>query len=232
MPQRRFALAGALTAALVLTAADTARCSPSPAPQPTQGRALRGETPTFRATTRICGKPERRSSGPTSSRGDARGHQGRRAREDPAQHPGPHANRATRRRYRRHEVDLARQPRSREGQHGVVRRRSARREDPAADAGGAGTSGRARRGTKAKRTWARRFVHRSQPLRPLHLARCAGLDDARHLRQLLRDRSGPRLRGHSLRDGPRSASDPARWQSASAGEHAQLHGRRARPLGR
>ena len=45
---------------------------------------------------------------------------------------------------------------------------------------------------KKKRTRPGRLLHRSQPLRSLHLARRAGLDDAGDLRQLLSRSSRPR----------------------------------------
>ena len=170
------------------------RCMPRAGPRALcRACAPRGEIPISRGTTRICGKPERRSSGPTSSRDEgSRTSRVRSWLKIRRAHPGAHANRATGRRDRRHAVDLARQPQPREGQHGVVRRRSAGRKDSAADAGGAGSPGRARRGAQAKRPRAGRLLHRSQPVRPLHLARCPWLDDARHLRQLVRDRAGTR----------------------------------------
>ena len=55
-----------------------------------------------------------------------------------------------------------------------------------------------------------RFVGRPQPLRSLHHARRAGLDDAGDLRQLVPDRAEPRRRDDHLRDDPRHARDPAR----------------------
>ena len=58
------------------------------------------------------------------------------------------------------------------------------------------------------------LVRRSQPLRSLHHARPARLDDAGHLRQLVRDRAGPGLRRHLVRDGERASRHPARRPSA------------------
>ena len=70
------------------------------------------------------------------------------------------------------------------------------------------------RGRGAARSRPGRLVGGSQPLRSLHHARPARLDDAGHLRQLVPDRAGPGLRGHPLRDGSRDARHPARRPSA------------------
>ena len=86
---------------------------------------------------------------------------------------------------------------------------------------------------KKERTRPGRLLYRSQPLRSLHLARRARLDDAGDLRQLLSDRPGPGLRRDSLRDDSRSAShSDRRRQHAPAADDPQLHGRCAWPLGR
>ena len=61
----------------------------------------------------------------------------------------------------------------------------------------------------------------------------ARLDDAGHLRQLVSDHPGAGLRRHPLRDDSRDAHHPARRaRRTSAATIRELHGRRARPLGR
>ena len=89
----------------------------------------------------------------------------------------------------------------------------------------------ARRGQTAQRARAGRLLRGSQPLRSVHLARPARIDDARHLRQLVPDSPGPGLRGDSLRDDPRNAGHSARRRAARRQGHSHLHGRCARPLG-
>ena len=68
----------------------------------------------------------------------------------------------------------------------------------------------------------RRLLHRSQPLRPLHHARAARVDDAGDLRQLVPDRAGPGLRRDPLRDDPRDARHPARRPAARRQDDPQL----------
>ena len=54
-----------------------------------------------------------------------------------------------------------------------------------------------------------RFLHRPQPVRPLHHARHRRFDPAGHLQQRQRDRPGARLRRHPQRDDSRDARRPA-----------------------
>ena len=63
----------------------------------------------------------------------------------------------------------------------------------------------------------RRFVDGSQPVRSLHLAGPAGLDDADDLRQRLRHHAGPGLRRDPVRDDSRGARHPGGQRSASSG---------------
>ena len=63
-------------------------------------------------------------------------------------------------------------------------------------------SARSRCARRASRPRTCRLLHRSQPLRPLHYARRAGLDDAGDLRQLVSHRSKPRRRDDHVRDDP------------------------------
>ena len=65
---------------------------------------------------------------------------------------------------------------------------------------GAAAGRGARRGAASQRPRPRRLVRGPQPVRPVHLARPARLDDAGDLRQLLRDPPGARLRRDPLRD--------------------------------
>ena len=82
--------------------------------------------------------------------------------------------------------------------------------------------------------WPRRgrFVRGPQPVRSLHQPRPAWVDDARHLRQLVRHHAGARRGGHSIRDDSRDARHPARRRAARRRGHPLVHGRRARPVRR
>ena len=82
----------------------------------------------------------------------------------------------------------------------------------------------------ARRTRPGRQRRGSQPLRSLHHARAARLDDAGDLRQLVRDHPVARLGRDSLRDDSRDASHSARRAPAREIRHPELHGRRARPF--
>ena len=64
---------------------------------------------------------------------------------------------------------------------------------PPHDPGGPAADCGARRGAKEERPWTGRFVRGSQPVRPLHHARPARLDDAGHLRQPVSDRPVARI---------------------------------------
>ena len=69
-------------------------------------------------------------------------------------------------------------------------------------------------GTPPKRPRTCRLRGGSQPVRPVHHEGRARLDDACHLRQLVRNRPGTELRGDCLRDGPRGARDSVGLPSA------------------
>ena len=92
----------------------------------------------------------------------------------------------------------------------VADRRSGGRQDPAARPRTRRSAPlpRCRRG--AKRRGPGRLVDGPQPLRPLHHAWRARLDDAGDLRQLLRHHAGARIRRHPLRDDSRDARHSAR----------------------
>ena len=77
---------------------------------------------------------------------------------------------------------------------GVARRRSAGRQDSADDRRRRSGGSRLAQTRGGERTRSGRLLRRPQPLRSLHHARPARLDDAGHLRQLLPDRAGPRVR--------------------------------------
>ena len=98
----------------------------------------------------------------------------------------------------------------REQRAAVARLRSAKREDPADDRCGQAARGDPSGGTQG--TGARRLVDGPEPLRSLHLARSAWLDDADDLRQRLRHHAEPGLRRDPLRDDSRGARHPGGQQ--------------------
>ena len=81
------------------------------------------------------------------------------------------------------------------------------------------------RGNRREAGAARRLVRGQKPVRPVHLARPAGLDDAGDLRQLVSDRAGAGCGGHQLRDDSRDAADPRRRDTPRIGAASRLlHG--------
>src|SRR4029450_1746521 len=66
----------------------------------------------------------------------------------------------------------------------------------------------------------------------MHKPRSARFDDARHLRELLQDRSRAGLRGDPVRDDSRGARDSSRKPSAPRQRHSPGYGRCPWPLGR